>query len=86
MLLACNTTLMRKLRRPPHRFAETVDRVYDEILEAPNRFAADKDGVRRKPVKGFAEHSIEYRVEDETVEIIAIRHHKRKPGFWRRRL
>ena len=68
------------------RFAETIDRCYDEILESPNLFASDKNGVRRKPVKGFSDHSIEYRIDNDLIEIVAIRHHKRKPDFWEYRL
>jgi plasmid stabilization system protein ParE len=68
------------------RFAQTVDRCYDEILDAPFRLVPDKKGVRRKPIKGFPEHSISYIVSGELIEVVAFRHHKRRPGFWENRL
>lgn len=73
----------------PHtaeRFSNALANSYREIKETPLLFAADKDGIRRKPIKGFPEHSVTYRVTGDAIEIIAIRHHKRKPGFWQKRL
>ena len=68
------------------RFEESIDRSYEEIIENPTIFAPDADGIRTKYIKGFPEHSIEYRVDDSEIAIFAIRHHKRKPGFWSSRI
>lgn len=67
------------------RFADAVDTTYDEIVEAPRRYPADRDGIRQKRIKGFP-CSVLYSVQDEEIIILSIRHYKRKPGFWRKRL
>ncbi len=72
--------------RTAERFSNALANSYREIKAIPLLFAADKDGTRRKPIKGFPEHSVMYRVKENVIEIIAIRHHKRKPGFWMYRL
>ena len=75
-----------KTPRTAERFSNILADSYRDIKAAPFLFAPDKDGIRRKPIKGFPEHSVAYRVQGDVIEIIAIRHHKRKPGFWRKRL
>jgi hypothetical protein len=41
--------------------------------------------VRVWPVQGFS-YSIVYTLEDDDVFIIAVRHHRRRTGYWRSRL
>lgn len=41
--------------------------------------------VHRKVLRRFP-YSIFYLVEDEAVVIVAIAHHKRRPGYWKQRL
>ena len=67
------------------RFVDAVEAAYPEIREAPNRYPADRDGIRQKPILGFP-FSVLYSVQGEEIVVLSIRHHKRKPGFWRSRL
>jgi plasmid stabilization system protein ParE len=67
------------------RFIDAVEAAYPEILEAPYRYPADRDGVRQKPIAGFP-CSILYSIQDTEIVVLSVRHHKRKPGFWRKRL
>jgi plasmid stabilization system protein ParE len=72
----------------PHsaeRFAGAVDTAYDEIIEAPYRYPSDRDGIRQKIIRGFP-FSVLYHLNGNEIVIVSIRHHKRKPGFWRTRL
>lgn len=41
--------------------------------------------VRRKVLSRFP-YSIFYLVEDDAVVIVAVAHHKRRPGYWKQRL
>ena len=67
------------------RFVQAVEGAYPEILAAPFRYPADRDGIRQKPIIGFP-CSVLYSILDDEIVVLSIRHHKRKPGFWRRRL
>src|SRR4051812_2148609 len=66
------------------RFVDAMEAAYPEIREAPFRYPADRDGIRQKPISGFP-FSVLYSVQNEEIVILAIRHHKRKLGFWRSR-
>jgi plasmid stabilization system protein ParE len=67
------------------RFADALEEAYDGIREAPFRYPADRDGIRQKPIHGFP-FSVLYSIKSEEIVVFSIRHHKRKPGFWRKRL
>jgi len=56
------------------------------IRERPAAWARWKDSkVRRKILRQFP-YSIFYVVDDDAVVIVAIAHHKRRPGYWKPRL
>jgi toxin ParE1/3/4 len=67
------------------RFVDAIEAAYPEILDAPYRYPADRDGIRQKPVLGFP-FSVLYSIQGEEIVVFSIRHHKRKPGFWLKRL
>jgi toxin ParE1/3/4 len=67
------------------RFVDAIEAAYPEILDAPYRYPADRDGIRQKPILGFP-FSVLYSVRGDEIVVFPIRHHKRKPGFWRTRL
>lgn len=52
------------------------------IAEAPLHGAADTEGVRRRHLKRFP-YSVLYEVETATVTVLAVAHHRRKPGYWK---
>jgi toxin ParE1/3/4 len=61
----------------------TVDRAFDEIREAPTSYAlwrADRP-YRRKLLKRFP-YVVFFRVNDDAVEVVAVAHAKRRPGYW----
>lgn len=64
-----------------------VDRAFDELLDAPLSYAlwrADRP-YRRQILTRFP-YIVFFRVEDDVVEIVAIAHTKRRPGFWLERV
>ena len=77
--------LEEEASRSAERFADAVDAAYEIVIESPFRYPADRDGIRQKPILGFP-FSVLYSVQDDEIVVFSIRHHKRKPGFWRKRL
>jgi plasmid stabilization system protein ParE len=60
-----------------------VDRAFDEIQDAPLSYAlwrADRP-YRRKVLTRFP-YVVFFRTEGDAVEVIAVAHAKRRPGFW----
>jgi plasmid stabilization system protein ParE len=60
-----------------------VDQAFDEILDSPLSFALWRSDrpYRRKVLTRFP-YVIFFRVEDDAVEIMAVAHAKRRPGYW----
>jgi plasmid stabilization system protein ParE len=71
------------------RFFAEVGRVLDLILRHPGigspvpRVRAQY-GTRRVPLRRFP-YFIVYREQGEEIQVIAVAHASRKPGYWRRR-
>jgi plasmid stabilization system protein ParE len=55
------------------------------IVETPTLWAPDRSGIRTVLVKRFP-YKIIYGVRDEAIEIFAVAHTSRRPGYWRGRL
>ena len=66
-------------------FLREMDRAVSLISEAPDRWPKYDSETRRFIIARFP-FSIIYRVAEDAVEVIAVAHHKRKPGYWRTRL
>jgi hypothetical protein len=82
------------MRRSSTRIARpawvTVFRATEKLLEALPRsgtivgVVAGRRSVRRILVHGFP-YSLIYLERARTVWILAVAHHRRRPGYWRRR-
>lgn len=68
-------------------FVEAVATSITSICENPERWPVwePEMGVRRQLVSGFP-YAIFYVVEAGVVAIVAIAHHKQRPGYWVGRL
>jgi plasmid stabilization system protein ParE len=68
-------------------FAEAVATAVNSICENPERWPVwePETGVRRQLLSGFP-YAIFYLVEAGVVVIVAIAHHKQRPGYWSGRL
>lgn len=67
--------------------AEFLSEIYDaleNLAQWPQRWPFYQYGTRRFVLHRFP-FSVVYRDEPATVSVMAIAHHKRKPGYWKDR-
>ena len=62
-------------------FRTEVFDVVDRIAEAPLAKAADEDGNRKRVLHRFP-YTVIYEVQGNTLTVVAVAHHRRKPGYW----
>jgi plasmid stabilization system protein ParE len=65
-------------------FAAEVNQTVSVIREHPDTGSPIGLGRRRMLVHRFP-YSVVYRQDAESLVIIAVAHHRRRPGYWRRR-
>jgi toxin ParE1/3/4 len=68
-----------------HLFLAELDRAIESIAEAPRRWAKYRFGTRRYLMRRFP-FGVIYRISERDVEILAIAHGRRRPGYWRERV
>jgi len=66
-------------------FLDELDRAIDLISENPGKYPAHEFGTHRMVLRRFP-FVIVFRSAAAGVEIIAIAHARRRPGYWRERL
>lgn len=66
-------------------FQAELERAGEAIRRSPFLWTNYLFGTRRYLLKRFP-YLLVYRVVDERIEIIAVAHGRRRPGFWRHRL
>jgi plasmid stabilization system protein ParE len=66
-------------------FLNDLDAAFEAICEAPQRWSSYLFGTRRFVMQRFP-FSIVYRDTPDIVQLIAIAHGKRRPGYWKHRL
>lgn len=66
-------------------FLREMDRAILRISEAPERWPAYDSLTRRFLLSRFP-FAVIYRVAGQAVQVIAVAHNKRKPGYWVPRL
>ncbi len=71
--------------RAAERFLDELDRAIDQIAENPRQYSLHDFATRRMVLLRFP-FVIVFREAAANVEIIAIAHGRRKPGYWRERL
>ena len=76
------------LERSPQaavRFGEAVERALREIAAAPQRWARGSHGTRRFLLRGFPFLLI-YRDHNDEIQVLAVAHTSRRPGYWKTRI
>jgi len=68
------------------KFDREVDRAIEEILKAPQRWAMGPYGTRRFLLRRFPFILIYRERASGNVQIIAVAHASRRPGFWKKRV
>ena len=66
-------------------FTLEVEAAIDRILEAPTRWPAFEQDVRRCLTHTFP-FGILYTIEHDSIHIVAVMHCSREPGYWKNRL
>ncbi|MFM9842992.1 MAG: type II toxin-antitoxin system RelE/ParE family toxin [Dongiaceae bacterium] len=65
-------------------FEVEIAHAMDRIVQAPDRYPTFVDGSRRYLLRRFP-FAIIFHVDDSRIEIVAVAHWRRRPGYWRDR-
>ncbi|MGH7873315.1 MAG: type II toxin-antitoxin system RelE/ParE family toxin [Candidatus Binatia bacterium] len=66
------------------RFLSAVERTVERISTHPEAGASLGGEFRKRIVPGFP-YNIIYRVWQDYIYLVAVAHHSRRPGYWRKR-
>jgi plasmid stabilization system protein ParE len=66
------------------RFDAAIEHAVATIADAPEQWPRYLFGTRRYVFSGFP-YSLVYRAGQKSVEVYAVAHAKRRPGYWKRR-
>ena len=66
-------------------FLGEVDHAIEQVIAAPHQWPRFLSGTRRYVFPKYP-FSLIYIVENDTINVVAIAHESRKPGYWRKRL
>jgi toxin ParE1/3/4 len=67
------------------RFAREVERAVASIADAPERFPAGASGTRRFLLQRFP-FAVVYRELPSVIQVLAVAHGRRRPGYWKTRV
>ena len=65
-------------------FLDAVEAAVEKVLQEPEAYGLVGAEIRRKLVDRFP-YSLLYAIDGERIRIVAVAHHKRRPGYWRSR-
>lgn len=65
-------------------FVREIEHAMERIADAPERYPSTRFGRRRFVLLNYP-FDVVYRIQPNEIEIIAIAHHARRPGYWRNR-
>jgi plasmid stabilization system protein ParE len=68
------------------RFDAEVDRALTQMIRAPQRWAPGPHSTRRFLLRHFSIYSHLPRAPSGKIQILAVAHTSRKPGYWKQRL
>ncbi|MFZ3340889.1 MAG: type II toxin-antitoxin system RelE/ParE family toxin [Terriglobales bacterium] len=68
------------------RFDAEFERALSVIALAPRRWVRGPSGTRRFLLRGFPYFLIYRELDGQTIEILAVAHTSRKPGYWTARV
>jgi plasmid stabilization system protein ParE len=66
-------------------FLDELDHAIQQVIAAPLRWPRYLGGARRYVFRTYP-YSLVYFLENDTINVVAVAHEKRKPGYWRKRL
>jgi plasmid stabilization system protein ParE len=65
-------------------FVREIEHAIQRVADAPERYPMTLSGRRRFVLMNYP-FDLVYRVRRKEIEVIAIAHHSRTPGYWRSR-
>jgi plasmid stabilization system protein ParE len=65
-------------------FRTEVIEAIDGLTETAGVWPCDEEGVHRRVLKRFP-YTVHYELDGSDVNVLAVAHHGRLPGFWRNR-
>lgn len=68
------------------RFDAEVDRALEQIIQAPQRWAAGPHATRRFLLRQFPFTLVYRERESGEIQVVAVAHTSRRPGYWKGRL
>ena len=71
--------------RAASRFVDEINQVIERILESPERWPRGARGTRKAKLPCFP-FIVVYRRAEEMIQILAVAHGRRRPGYWKTRL
>ena len=66
------------------QFSLELNEAVERIIENPHRFAPLEGNIRRALLQNYP-YAVVYRETGNEIQILAIAHGKRRPGYWRKR-
>lgn len=66
-------------------FYRQLQKAEREIIEWPEFWNPVREGYRRKNLERFPYAIIFHQLPEDVVEVVAVIHQKRKPGYWEER-
>ena len=70
--------------RAAQKFVEELDAAIQAIQQQPDQWGAFSHGTRRFLLRRFPYYVV-YRETDSEIDVVAVAHAKRKPGYWKTR-
>ena len=65
-------------------FLVELDRAVERVVDAPHRWPAYFHNTRRFLLRRFP-FAVVYRLSGDMVQVVAVTHGRRKPGYWKTR-
>jgi plasmid stabilization system protein ParE len=66
-------------------FAAELDRAIDLVASSPERWPRGEHGTRKFVLQRFP-FAIVYREKEDVIQVLAVAHGHRRPGYWKARL
>ncbi len=66
-------------------FLRELDHAIDQVAAAPSQWPQYLAGTRRYVFPTYP-YSLVYFIQDDIINVVAVAHDKRRPGYWRKRL
>jgi toxin ParE1/3/4 len=74
----------KRSARAAERFADALDRVIGQVQERPESFPTHLAGTRRCLLSRYP-YLVVFRELGNRIQVIAVAHGRRRPGYWTRR-